>query len=222
MDKSVKEDKFSNAYEYIKNKIILGEYLPLQDISDMELQKELGMSRTPIREAILKLEKDSFVKIYPRKGTLVGEIDYNLVNAIYEVRLLNEPYLAVECYNRLSKDWLKKMYDSFQTPPEFKDHEEYVKYYTRLDDCLHNTVISQSQNSFLKELLNVVADHSNRIRVYCAKVNLNYTLSIEEHLEIINSMLCNNDADVLENYKMHIRNSWNNAMDLIFPKKSIM
>ncbi len=82
MDKSVKEDKFSNAYEYIKNKIILGEYLPLQDISDMELQKELGMSRTPIREAIQRLEKDSFVKIYPRKGTLVGEIDYNLVNAI--------------------------------------------------------------------------------------------------------------------------------------------
>jgi DNA-binding GntR family transcriptional regulator len=68
----------------------------------------------------------------------------------------------------------------------------------------------------------VVADHSNRIRVYCAKVNLNYTLSIEEHLEILDSMLCNNDADVLENYKMHIRNSWNNAMDLIFPKKSIM
>ncbi|MTK07041.1 MAG: GntR family transcriptional regulator [Hungatella sp.] len=222
MDKSVKEDKFSNAYEYIKNKIILGEYLPLQDISDMELQKELGMSRTPIREAIQRLEKDSFVKIYPRKGTLVGEIDYNLVNAIYEVRLLNEPYIAVECYNRLSKDWLKKMYDSFQSPPEFKDHEEYVKYYTRLDDCLHNTVISQSQNSFLKELLNVVADHSNRIRVYCAKVNLNYTLSIEEHLEILDSMLCNNDADVLENYKMHIKSSWNNAMDLIFPKKSIM
>ena len=222
MNKSVKEDKFSNAYEYIKNKIILGEYLPLQDISDMELQKELGMSRTPIREAIQRLEKDSFVKIYPRKGTLVGEIDYNLVNAIYEVRLLNEPYIAVECYNRLSKDWLKKMYDSFQNPPEFKDHEEYVKYYTRLDDCLHNTVISQSQNSFLKELLNVVADHSNRIRVYCAKVNLNYTLSIEEHLVILNSMLSNNDADVLENYKKHIRNSWNNAMDLIFPKKSIM
>jgi len=221
MNRSAREDKVSNAYEYIKNKIVLGEYLPLQDISDMELQKELSMSRTPIREAIQILEKDSFVKIYPRKGTLVGEIDYNLVNAIYEVRLLNEPYIAAQSYRMLRRAWLKKMYDAFENPPQFKNREEYVSYYTKLDDNLHNTIISQSQNSFLKELLNVVADHSNRIRVYCAKVNQNYAHSIEEHLEILDAMIRKDDKEVKENYEKHIKNSWNDTVEFIFPKKRL-
>ena len=60
------------AYEYLKNKIVTWEIPPMSDISEEQLQKELDISRTPIREAILRLEKDGFVYLYPRKGTIGG------------------------------------------------------------------------------------------------------------------------------------------------------
>ena len=68
------ENKSDYAYQELKNRIISGQMPPLSDVSEEQLQKELGVSRTPIREAIQKLEKEHFVMIYPRRGTLVSDI----------------------------------------------------------------------------------------------------------------------------------------------------
>lgn len=221
MSRLLKDDKVSNAYKYIKDKIVSGEYPPLKDISDVELQEELGMSRTPIREAIQRLEKDYFVMVYPRKGTLVRELDYDLVNAIYQVRLLNEPYMAVQSYNQLEPEWLQMMYDAFKSPPKFQSHNDYVNYYTSLDNDLHNNIISNSHNSFLKELLNVISDHIHRIRIHSTKANENYTASIEEHIRILDAMLRKDEKAILDAYEKHIHSSWDDAIESIFPKKKL-
>ena len=88
------ENKSDYAYQELKNRIISGQMPPLSDVSEEQLQKELGVSRTPIREAIQKLEKEHFVMIYPRRGTLVSDMTLDLIYSIYEVRLLNEPFIA--------------------------------------------------------------------------------------------------------------------------------
>ena len=88
------QSKAEEAYEIIKRKIIILEMRPTSDISEEALIQELNISRTPIREAIQRLAKDRFVIIYPRKGTIVSDISIDLINCVYEVRLLNEPYMA--------------------------------------------------------------------------------------------------------------------------------
>lgn len=85
------QSKAEEAYEIIKRKIIMLEMRPTSDISEEALIQELNISRTPIREAIQRLAKDRFVIIYPRKGTIVSDISIDLINCVYEVRLLNEP-----------------------------------------------------------------------------------------------------------------------------------
>ena len=90
------QSKAEEAYQIIKHKIIMLEMRPTSDVSEEELIQELGISRTPIREAIQRLAKDRFVIIYPRKGTIVADISMDLINCISEVRLLNEPYMARE------------------------------------------------------------------------------------------------------------------------------
>ena len=86
------QSKAEEAYQKIKHKIIMLEMRPTSDVSEEELIQELGISRTPIREAIQRLAKDRFVIIYPRKGTIVADISMDLINCISEVRLLNESY----------------------------------------------------------------------------------------------------------------------------------
>ena len=71
------------------------QYAPLSILKEEELQIELGVSRTPIREAIITLETERLVKILPKKGILVTDITMNDVNSIFEVRTLLESY-AIE------------------------------------------------------------------------------------------------------------------------------
>ena len=98
--------KTDYAYEYIKGKIISGEYPPLSDISEDTLQKELEVSRTPVREAILRLEKEDLVHVYPRKGTIVSAITLDLIEDVYGVRELIEPAMVLSSMHQLDREWL--------------------------------------------------------------------------------------------------------------------
>lgn len=86
--------KSDYAYREIKNKIIQGELAPLSDIVEERFQEELNISRTPIREAVQRLNKEGFVYIYARKGTIVSPINVEMIYSVYQARLLNEPYLS--------------------------------------------------------------------------------------------------------------------------------
>ena len=95
------------AYEVIKEKISNCEYQPGQFLIESELMKEVGSSRTPVREALNKLEQERLLKIMPKRGIYVNDITLGLVNEIFEVRLLVEPYI-IQCYGKnISKDLLR-------------------------------------------------------------------------------------------------------------------
>jgi len=111
MEKVSKESKNGSAkkklaYLLIKEKILDGTLAPLEDISEDELMKELGVSRTPVREAFQQLEKEGFVYIYPRKGTIVTDITINLVHQLFEARFLNEPHMSCKACGRIPEELL--------------------------------------------------------------------------------------------------------------------
>ena len=167
------ENKSDYAYQELKNRIISGQMPPLSDVSEEQLQKELGVSRTPIREAIQKLEKEHFVMIYPRRGTLVSDITLDLIYSIYEVRLLNEPFIARSACRYIVNEWIDHMYTSFSTTFHEKEGEQQRDYYIELDRELHDTLTSHTNNFMLKDMFRVVNDHNHRIRILRSQRNMN-------------------------------------------------
>ena len=116
--------KTDSAYDYIKEKIISGEYPPMSDLSEDKLQKELNISRTPVREAILRLEKEDFVYVYPRKGTIITDVTQDLIEDIYQVRRLIEPEMVVSSMHQIDKNWLRDMRRRFLEPdPDLKGEQ---------------------------------------------------------------------------------------------------
>lgn len=192
------------AYEIIKEKIIKGELQPLSDISEEALQQELNISRTPIREAIQKLSKEGFVYIYARKGTLVSPVNEEIIHAVYEVRLLNEPYISRNVCNMVDEKWLCDMKNRFLNCPQNLNEEERKDYYISLDTELHGGIIKYCNNIFLKDALRIVSDHSQRIRYRTSHVNTDYERSVKEHLEIIEAFLEKNADKVEEKTRTHI------------------
>ncbi|WMC92123.1 GntR family transcriptional regulator [Kineothrix sp. MB12-C1] len=208
-------DKAQIAYNIIKDKILKGELPPLSDISEESLQDELDISRTPVREAIQKLKKEGFVYIYSRKGTIVSDITVDLTKSIYEVRALNEPYAARGACGKIPRERLLRMREAWMVPPADSVMEEQRDYFINLDRDLHNMILEYTDNKFLKDMLQVVNDHSHRIRLRISKRNRQYGSSIKDHIEIIEAFL-EEDADRIEQrVRHHIEHAINEAFEYL-------
>jgi GntR family transcriptional regulator, rspAB operon transcriptional repressor len=183
----VAKGKTEIAYDLIKQKIIIGELKPLSDISEDLLTEEIGISRTPVREALKSLEKEGFIIIYPRKGTFVAPITSELINSIYEAREAIEPFLARKVTHKLPEDWLLEMQMKFNKETDYSEEDR--MYFIKLDQELHSMVLSMTNNAFLLNMMNTIFDHNHRIRIFTSRKNENYELSINEHIRIIEAFL---------------------------------
>ena len=94
-------------YSIIKKAIVSGEYAPGFWLQEVELSKELGVSRSPVREALKQLSADGLVKEIPNKGTFVREFTQKEIIEIYEIRELLESYAILN----LPKEQQKKLTD---------------------------------------------------------------------------------------------------------------
>jgi len=186
------------AYEFIKEKIMQGEYPPSSDLSEERLQEELGISRTPVREAIQRLSEEGFVSIYPRKGTIVTDISLDMVYWLYEIRTLNEPYVFRNACGKLDKKWLERMYKGFVSFSEENTMENKVqrRKYIELDNELHSTIIESCPNLFMRDMMRRVSEHSHRLRIKTSNANQEYSRSIQEHLTILKAFLENDPGKV--------------------------
>lgn len=202
--------KTNEAYEIIKNKILEGELLPLSDISEDELQSELSLSRTPIHEALQLLEKEGFVNIYPRKGTIVAEMTLDLIFGVYEARELNEPYITRHACSILPDAWIEKMkqeYEAFLINEENFTDVKARRHYIELDRELHGKILETCRNIFLKSMMANIYDHSHRLRVRTDRQNKRYDLSVKEHLNIINALLDRNPDAAEQAAREHVMRS---------------
>ncbi len=97
-----------NPYEFLVERIVMGEYAPGASLSEKEIADELGISRTPVREALLRLRIEDLVRIVPRGGIFVAEATLRRVREVTSMRLVLEEYLAHMVVERRSEEWLRK------------------------------------------------------------------------------------------------------------------
>lgn len=201
-----KQGKTDIAYQYIKRKIITGEYKPSSDLSEETLQKELGISRTPIREAIQRLEKERMVIIYPRKGTTVSPISMDLIEDIYEVRELNETAMVISSMRNLDTEWLKDIRRRFTDPDPGIKGEKLRIYYIDLDTELHSTLISYCPNQYLTNMMLQIQDQTLRLRLISSHPGEEKN-TMGEHIAIIDAILAKDNKAVERAIKRHLKRS---------------
>ena len=96
----------ARAYRDIRRMIVRLDLAPGTVIRDDELQAELGLGRTPIREALQRLVRDQFVTVVPRRGMYVSAVDVGELAMLYETRSILEPYaMRLACARGTSEHW---------------------------------------------------------------------------------------------------------------------
>lgn len=207
MKKENTSDLKQKAYLFIKNKIITGEYKPGDDIIEKDIQEAMGISRTPVREALIRLENDNLVHIYPRKGIFVSNITPKLIKDLFQIRMIVEPQVLKIVAPLIDKDWLEEIKKRFITPPSNMTKAEIDNYYMDLDKEFHSHLNNLCNNDYLISLMDNIFDQNERFRHQTYRILERDKKTTEEHLEII-CCLINEDYDkAVEALITHIKNS---------------
>lgn len=190
------------AYQDIKKLLIDGTIAPGSTVSEEMLQDYVHSSRTPVREAIQRLKTEHFLEVYPRQGIVVTDITIELLDEIYDFREVNEPYISQKSCEVINRSVLEDLRVKFQNPP--LDYDEKRFFLINLDTLLHTTILDTCSNRFLRDVMKVVLDHDARIKHFSYEEGQNDSVSIPEHLEIIDSILAQDSDRIYQSVKTHI------------------
>ena len=139
------------AFYAIRELIVTLELAPGAVVNERELTEQLGIGRTPVREALRRLAQEKLVEVYPRRGIFVTAIDVRDLARLCEVRAVLEPdaaRLAAERATQLDLDGLSELLNALGTPQGRDD-----KALIALDQRIHRTIYRCTHNHFLEATL---------------------------------------------------------------------
>ncbi len=179
------------AYDEIRRMIIRLELAPGDVVREAELQRQLGIGRTPIREALQRLARDLFVTVIPRRGMFVSTIDVGELSMLYETRAIMEPYAARLATARgTQRDWDEMAAVLAETERPGVTPDELIE----LDRRCHEIIWRAAGNRFLTNTLDTLYAQSDRLwHIYLADV-ADMGHAVDEHAAI-HDALRSGDAD---------------------------
>ncbi|HAS79816.1 MAG TPA: hypothetical protein DCR90_02785 [Fusobacteriaceae bacterium] len=174
------------SYEIIKQNIINLVYMPGEYLEEKKLSASLEVSRTPMREALSRLEEEGWVKIYPRKGIFVSVIDEILINNVFEARKILEVSalkLTIKKLSKIKLELLKESLDGISMDDE--------KRLDQIDDKFHSMILSFYSNFFMNKVSINILEHTKRIKIFSLgkKLKARIIQSTEEHLELLDLLI---------------------------------
>ena len=161
---------------------------------EVQLAEQLGVSRTPVREAIRKLELEGLVVMLPRKGAYVANMSLKDLIDVLEIRASLEGLAASLAAERITDEDIKKLESIVE---EFKDgiNESNVEALLRKDVEFHECIFKAANNKKLEKMINTLWEQVQRFRItYVSDSNASLSL-IDEHQSILNAIKEGNIAD---------------------------
>ena len=140
------------VYEYLRDEIQNGNLLPGSTINPNEISKQLGISKTPLRDAIIQLEIEGFVTILPRRGVTVKKLTLQEIKDSYEIVGALEASVIMNEFDKITATHISQMEKLNTDQKAALENEDYDKYY-RLNLDFHNIFNSLSDNKTLMQLI---------------------------------------------------------------------
>lgn len=206
------------VFNTLRQAILRGELKPGERLMEIQLANKLGVSRTPIREALRKLELEGLVNMVPRKGAEVADITEKSLRDVLEVRKALEELsvqLACEKITEEEIEELKRVAERFKDTLDDQD----VTKIAEADVAFHDVIYTATDNQKLILLLNNLREQMYRYRVEYLKKEEAYPQLITEHEELIDNISKRNKEEATRIMCEHIDNQVATVINVIHTKK---
>ena len=208
-DISLKMDEYlplrDVVFNTLRNAILTGELSPGERLMEIKLADKLGVSRTPIREAIRKLELEGLVVNTPRKGAEVANISAEDLRDVLEVRRSLEVLAISLACDKMTDETLELLYeniDAFKHSIDAKATSDIAS----VDVTFHDIIYKATGNNRLIQILNNISEQMYRYRFEYIKNKESWHRLVEEHMNIYEAIK-NRDKDLaVKSILLHIDN----------------
>lgn len=192
------------AYEAVRDRILMLSIRPGAPINEDEVMRSLGVGRTPVREALKRLENERLVAVYPRRGTFATDVNITDLSHISEVRRLLEPAAAkaAEHATQHDRDQLGEILELLEAGGAEQGGEAAL----RLDLSAHRAIYAATHNPYLEDTL--IRYDNLATRIWCLFLDRLTTVAghVNEHNALVRAVLESNPDKAAELAGQHVAN----------------
>jgi DNA-binding GntR family transcriptional regulator len=205
------------VYETLREAIIKQILKPGERLMEQELAEEMGVSRTPVREALRKLELEGYVVMIPRKGAYVAGLSIKDINNVFEIRGALETLAAGLAASRATQEEIEEMERNLVMEAALFETSDLPKT-IEVDTRFHELIYRASKNNRLQNMLKDLRDQVQRFRTTTLAVPGRMKFALDEHRRIVEAIAAGN----VQEAKLAIREHIENAESALLKVISIM
>lgn len=210
MPTTANRDLKNHAYQILKERLVNCIYEPGSILNEAQLASELQLSRTPIREAISRLETDGFIKVMPKKGIYVSDIQLSDVLQIFQTRFEIEPVALRMAAPHLPMEQLVAFRNKFR-----EDLTDIPNGF-RLDTAMHLFIIEHCGNRYIIDMMHKVFDDNTRVVIASKQNQVKIHDARLEHLDIIETLMDKEYEKAAQLMSVHIESCRRAALDYFY------
>jgi DNA-binding GntR family transcriptional regulator len=204
----------NQAYQELKRIILERQIPPGGKLNEVDLAQALGISRTPIREAINRLEKEGLVKIIPQRGAYVVQFTEKDVFELFLIRENLEGLAAYLATAKMTEKDLSKLESSVEGFTEPFDEKE-IRRYAREDFRFHQAIVQFSDAQRLISLISTLHDYIRIFRLTTMGLSGRMKTSIDEHHKLLDAFRREDPEEAERTMREHIRHVRDGVMENI-------
>jgi DNA-binding GntR family transcriptional regulator len=174
------------AYRLIKEKIVTLELEPLAVIDEQAMMESLGLGRTPIREALLRLAHEDLVLIIPRRGMFVSDISITDLQKIFEIRVPLEGFCARLAAERMSPKLQAQLEEVLHELDQVSSDNS--RAFMKVDEHFHTLLYEATGNEFLSQILHRLYVLSLRLWFFAIDRLGHVKTAVEQHRAIAQAL----------------------------------
>ncbi|MCR5807919.1 MAG: GntR family transcriptional regulator [Oscillospiraceae bacterium] len=197
------------VFNAIENAILDGEYKDGDSLNELRLSKELGVSRTPVREALMQLELEGLVRNIPNKGAVVVGVTEQDTHDIYEIRIRIEGLASRLCAENITDDELHAL-EQIVDLQEFYLLKNDTEQIWKLDGDFHKIIYDASRSRPLRFTLSNFHNYIKKARDISMQAEGRAEKTVAEHRAILDAIKAHNGELAEKLTAQHISNAENN------------
>lgn len=191
------------VFNTLRDEILYGKLKPGERLMEISISERLGVSRTPVREAIRRLEQEGLVDMFPRRGAQVSGVTEKSLADVLEARKTLETFTVNASCSRITKEQLQRLRQANTVFEEATISKDAAKI-AEADEAFHHIIIEAAGNERIAETLNNLKEQLFRFRFEYLKDVKEFSHLVEDHKMLIDAIEAGKSDLAVEIIKLHI------------------
>lgn len=206
------------VYFILKKEIIKGSFKPGDKVLEGRIAEQMGISRTPVREAIRELAAEGFVTLSPNQGVVVRSVSAESIREVLQIHSVLEGLAARLSCEVINEEDLKEL-ENYVNKMEKLTNKKDLSTYSEVDLRFHELIVNICRNKRLMQMRKNISDQAQRYRISSLRIPRRLKESLKEHRKILEAFKTKDPKKADSMSQKHIQNALKNILVKVIEKQ---